>query len=283
MAGYASNLLKKVIISMRLYYDGVVVHQSQSDDGVIEVVDLGNTRSLHFGTFPRQSSMSLQTPHTLELSYTEAMMSCLLLSPNPERILVVGLGGGSLVKFLLHHYPNCKIDVIEYRQDVVNVAHQFFHVPSDDPRLTIHVGDGYLFTQQQYYQGDVSYDLMLVDAYDHVGMAASVGAQAFFDSCAGILSDNGVMSINLWGSDRPLFNQTMSRINQSFNGRTMILPVKNKGNVIGIATMKTVTTASLKKLKTTVDAQETFLNINLPKSLQDLTRQNSSFIGRLFP
>ncbi len=268
---------------MRLYYDGVVVHQSQSDDGMIEVVDLGNTRSLHFGTFPRQSSMSLQTPHTLELSYTEAMMSCLVLNSNPERILVVGLGGGSLVKFLLHHYPECKIDVIEYRQDVVDVAHRFFHVPSDDPRLTIHVGDGYLFTQQQYYQGEVSYDLLLVDAYDHIGMSASVGAQAFFDSCAGLLSERGVMSINLWGSNKPQFNQTMSRINQSFNGRSMILPVKNKGNVVGLATMQTVTMAKLKKLKNTVEQQETFLNINLPKSLQDLTRQNSSFIGRLLP
>ena len=268
---------------MRLYYDGVVVHQSQSDDGVIEVVDLGNIRSLHFGTLPRQSSMSLQTPHTLELSYTEAMMACLVLNSNPERILVVGLGGGSLVKFLLHHYPECKVDVIEYRQDVVDVAHRFFHVPSDDPRLTIHVGDGYLFTQQQYYQGDVSYDLLLVDAYDHIGMSASVGVQAFFDSCAGVLSELGVMSINLWGSDKPQFNQTMSRINQSFNGRSMILPVKNKGNVVGLATMQTVTTAKLKKFKNRVEQQETFLNINLPKALQDLTRQNSSFISRLLP
>jgi|AZIC01.1.fsa_nt_gi spermidine synthase len=267
---------------MRLYYDGLVVHQGQSDDGVIEVVDLGNTRSLHFGTFPRQSSMSLKTPHTLELSYTEAMMACLLLNPLPERVLVVGLGGGSLVKFLLHHFPECQIDVIEYRQDVVDVAHRFFHVPENDPRLTIHVGDGYVFVQQQYFQDEVDYDLLLVDAYDHVGMAASVGVQAFFDACAGVLSSRGVMSINLWGSDRPLFSQTMTRINQSFEGRTMILPVKNKGNVIALATMQPVNMASLKRLKNTVDQQEIFLQINLPKSLQDLTRQNGSFIGRLF-
>jgi len=267
---------------MRLYYGGHVVHQSQSDDGVIEVVDIGDTRSLHFGTFPRQSSMSLRTPHTLELSYTEAMMACLLLNTNPERILVVGLGGGSLVKFLLHHFPECHIDVIEYRQDVVDVAHAYFNVPINDPRLTIHVGDGYLFVQERYYQADAIYDLLLVDAYDHVGMAASVGVQAFFDACAGLLSSVGVMSINLWGSDKPLFNQTMARINQSFEGRSMILPVKDKGNVIGLAMMKTVNNAALKKLKATVDMQEIELNINLPKSLHNLIRQNRSLINRLF-
>jgi len=267
---------------MRLYYDGLVVHQAQSDDGQIEVVDSGDIRSLHFGTFPRQSSMSLKKPYSLELTYTESMMACLLLNPMPEKVLVVGLGGGSLVKFLLHHFPDCQIDVVEYRQDVVDVAHRFFHVPDNDPRLNIHVGDGYLFVQNQYYQTDERYDLLLVDAYDHEGMAASVGAQVFFDACAGILTSDGVMSVNLWGSDMPLFNQTMSRINTSFSGRSLILPVKDRGNVICLATMQLVTVSSLKKLRSTVDQQEAFLQINLPKSLQRLTRQNSSFISRVF-
>ncbi|PCJ31016.1 MAG: spermidine synthase [Gammaproteobacteria bacterium] len=267
---------------MKLYYDGVVVHQAQSDDGVIEVVDLGDTRSLHFGTFPRQSSMLLSRPYTLELGYTQCMMASLLFNPKPQKVLVVGLGGGSLVKFILHHFPDCHIDVIEYRQDVVDVAYRFFDVPKDDPRLNVHVGDGYLFVQNQYYQGETEYDMLLVDAYDHIGMAASVGVQAFFDACAGLLLPEGVMSINLWGSDRPLFTQTMSRINQSFDGRSMILPVKDRGNVIAFATKRTVTTASLKKLRDLVNQQDGFLNIALAKSLQQLTKQNHSFISRLF-
>ncbi len=267
---------------MRLYYGGEVVHRAQSDDGIIEVVDLGDTRSMHFGTLPRQSSMSLRTPHTLELTYTQAMMACLIINPDPQKVLVVGLGGGSLVKFLLYHFPNCQIDVIEYRQDVIDAAQTYFNVPKKDPRLTIHHGDGYLFVQKQHFQDENHYDLLLVDAYDHIGMAASVGVQNFFDSCAGILSKEGVMSINLWGSDRHLFNQSMTRINQSFQGRSLMLPVENKGNVIGLATMHTVTSAYLKKMRTMVEQQEALFNINLSSSLQELTRQNRSFITRLF-
>lgn len=267
---------------MRLYYDGVVVHQAQSDDGIIEVVDIGDTRSMHFGTLPRQSSMSLQTPHTLELTYTQAMMACLIVNPKPKNVLVVGLGGGSLVKFLLYHYPDCHIDVIEYRQDVIDVAQSYFNVPTDDPRLTIHQGDGYLFVQQSYFRGEKQYDLLLVDAYDHVGMAASIGGQSFFDACAALLTANGVMSINLWGSDRDLFSQSMTRINNSFDSRTMILPVENKGNVIALAMKQIVTQAYLKKMKAQVEQLENKLNVNLPRSLQELTRQNRSFISRLF-
>jgi len=267
---------------MRLYYDGVVVHQSQSDEGMIEVVDSGDIRSLHFGTFPRQSSMSMATPHSLELTYTEAMMAALIVNPNPQRALVIGLGGGSLVKFLLHHYPDCQIDVVEYRQDVVRVAHAYFQVPENDPRLNIHIGDGYLHVQQQYFSGEHSYDLIMIDAYDHIGMAASVGVQAFFDACAGLLESHGVMSINLWGSDRPQFRQTMSRINQSFDGRTMIVPVEDKGNIIGLATMIPVTSAQLKKRRLDVEQLGLRLNINLSKSLSELIRQHKSIISRLF-
>ncbi|PHS27461.1 MAG: spermidine synthase [Methylophaga sp.] len=267
---------------MRLYYNGVVVHQSQSDDGIIEVVDLGDARSMHFGTLPRQSSMSLRTPHTLELTYTQAMMACLIINPNPKRVLIIGLGGGSLVKFMLYHFADCYIDVIEYRQDVIDAAQTYFNVPKNDPRLTIHHGDGYLFVQQRYFQDEQQYDLLLVDAYDHIGMSASVGVQAFFDACAGLLSPTGVMSINLWGSEHQAFNQTMTRINQSFDGQTMMLPVENKGNVIGLAMMQTVTQAYLKKSKATVEQQEVQFDINLPRLLQELTRQNRSFIRRLF-
>lgn len=84
---------------MRIYGDGTLIHQAQTDDGVIEVVDNGDSRSLHFGTYPRQSSMRLSDPAHLALSYTQSMMGCLLLNPIPRRVLVIGLGGGSLVKF----------------------------------------------------------------------------------------------------------------------------------------------------------------------------------------
>ena len=267
---------------MRLYYDGMVVHQSQSDDGLIEVVDDGDIRSLHFGTFPRQSCMSLKTPHTLELTYTQAMMAALLLNPEPERVLIIGLGGGSLVKFVLHHFPKCQIDVVEYRQDVLKVAHEYFQLPENDTRVKIHIGDGYLFVQKCYLEGEAPYDMILVDAYDHIGMSSSVGIQAFFDACAALLTFEGVMSINLWGTNRSVFKQTMARINESFDGKSLILPVEDKGNVIVLATIRLVTQASLKKLKLPAAEQEKKLQIKLAKLLYELIRRNRPYIGKLF-
>ena len=172
--------------------------------------------------------------------------------------------------------------MVEYRHDVVKVAHGYFQVPEYDDRLKIHVGDGYLFVQEQFYKDEIGYDMLLVDAYDHMGMAASVGIQAFFDACAGLLTPDGVMSINLWGTNRPMFKQSMARINESFEGRSLVLPVEDKGNVICLATRRLITQSNLKRLKRSVDDLEALFQINLPKSLYELTRRNRPILGKLF-
>lgn len=267
---------------MQLYNGSFLVHQRVTDDGIIEVVDTDGMRSLHFGTYPRQSSMLLRRSHTLELSYTQAMMACLLFNPIPSRALVIGLGGGSLVKFLLYYFPLCDVVVVENRRDVIEVAMRYFDVPENHPRLTIYHDDGYEFVSRQHYQAGTPYDLLLVDAYDHEGMSASVGVQVFFDACAGLLTNEGVLSTNLWGSERQEFTQTMQRINQSFKDQSLVLPVANKGNVIGLAMKRVVNTAHLKKLRPLAITLDNQLDIGLQNALHQLIRQNRSFLTRLF-
>ena len=276
-------LLSKNVENMQLYYGGKVRHQAQSDDGIIEVVDLGDTRSLHFGTFPRQSSMSLRTPHELVLTYTQAMAAAFLLMPQPKRVLVVGLGGGSLVKFVLHHFPQCQIDVVEYRQDVMTVAAQYFGVPTEQEssRLKMYHGDGGAFVRQQA-QREVRYDLLLVDAYDDTGMTESVAEQAFFDSCASVLTADGVMSMNLWGSEHALFGQTMSRINSSFSDQTLILPVKHKGNVICLASNADVDRKRLRDLTDQAVVQSITFGLDMQGFLHQIQRKHAAFPARLF-
>ncbi|WP_306305967.1 hypothetical protein [Methylomonas koyamae] len=42
-------------------YEGLVIHQSHDDEGVIEVVENNGERALHFGSPARQSSMLIAT------------------------------------------------------------------------------------------------------------------------------------------------------------------------------------------------------------------------------
>ena len=75
-------------------YNGLLVHQSHDDDGIIEIIDKDGVRALHFGSHSRQSTMRLNDPNELHSLYARAMMGLLLFNDAPEDVLMVGLGGG---------------------------------------------------------------------------------------------------------------------------------------------------------------------------------------------
>jgi spermidine synthase len=89
------------------------------------VIDDGSTRTLHFSLSLIQSTMSLKEPFALELDYTQAMMSFMLFLARPQRIFMLGLGGGSLAKFCWRHVGSARITVVEIDPDVIAFRDEF--------------------------------------------------------------------------------------------------------------------------------------------------------------
>ena len=159
-------------------FGGELIYHGRDEHGAIEVVDAHGVRSLHFGTAPRQSSQSLHHPNRPELPYVRAMLSALLFIGEPQTVLLIGLGGGSLAKFVLAQFPQCQVDAIERQPAVVEIAHNYFGLPRDT-RLSILVGEATERVQNLAVQRPGYYDLILIDAYDHVGLDPSINALDF--------------------------------------------------------------------------------------------------------
>jgi len=261
-------------------YDGLVIHQSHDDDGILEVVEQQGVRSLHFGSYSRQSSLLLSDPERLYLDYARAMSSWLLFKESPDNTLLVGLGGGSLAKHLLHHFPECRIRVIEYRKSVVKIARSHFGLPLD-PRLKIIIGDGGKYLRQHTESHSEHYDLLLIDAFDHEGMAQSICSEAFFDACKAVLKKDGIMAINLWGTDKTLFEQIALWLSRVFNWKILFLPVRGKGNIIGLAFNEDTPLYSLRDLRERANALEQHYQIEFPVFLKDLTKHNSRLMSKV--
>ena len=103
------------------------IYKNNDSDGVIEVTEFEGIRSLHFGSFAIQSAMSLKDRDKLELDYAKAMMSWLLFYEiSSDDILLMGLGGGSLAKYMIKELPYCRVEAVEYRSLVADVAHDYF-------------------------------------------------------------------------------------------------------------------------------------------------------------
>jgi len=79
------------------------IHRNVGEDVSVDVSEVDGVRSLHLGSNTIQSSMRVKAPYDLELRYTRGMMCYLLFSPEARNLLLIGLGGGSIPKFVRHY------------------------------------------------------------------------------------------------------------------------------------------------------------------------------------
>jgi len=260
-------------------YNGLLIHQSHDDDGILEVVERSGIRSLHFGSPPRQSSMRITDPYRLELDYARAMTSWLLFKDTlAEKALLVGLGGGSLAKHLLYHFSDCHLDVVEYRQSVVKVARSYFGLPFDQ-RLKIIIGDGAHVLHNRVTSHAQHYGLILIDAFDHEGMAPSICNENFFNICKTLLKPDGLLLVNLWGGmNNKSFQEYALWLNRLFDWRMLCLPVRGKGNIIAIGFNDAAPEYAMQNLKIKAIALEQRYQIEFPLFLKDLSKHNGAII-----
>ena len=203
------------------------IHKAVAAGDVVDVSELDGVRSLHLGSQTVQSSMRIAAPNDLELAYTRSMMACLLFYAEAERYLMVGLGGGSLPKFVYHRMPAARISSVELNAQVVAAARAYFCLPPEDERFEVVIAEG-----GQYVADHVdSTDVLMVDGFDGVSLADTLVTQRYYDDCAAALSERGILAVNLWGSDKN-FDVYLQRIETSFNGLTLCLPTEKHGNIV---------------------------------------------------
>ena len=156
----------------------------------------GGYVSLQFRRGQTQSRMRGDAPGHLLIDYTRTMLAALLWRPRPARIGIVGLGGGSQVKFLHRHLPQARLEVVENHPGVIALRREF-GIPEDDARLEVAFDDGARFVAARPGR----YDLLLVDGYDAAGIPEALATPAFHAACRAALAPGGVLASNLHGDD----------------------------------------------------------------------------------
>jgi spermidine synthase len=196
-------------------------------DTSVEISEQDGIRYLHLGSSTIQSGMRVSDPDDLVLAYTRSMMAFLLFAPEPRRVISVGLGGGSINKWIYRHFPQAEQVAIELNPRVIAVARRYFQVPADNARLRVIEADGARWVAQQ----SDSTDVVLVDGYDGESHAAELATPEFYAAVARALRRDGVLAVNLWGSDRR-FDEYVHRIEAAFEGQVACVPALQKGNII---------------------------------------------------
>ena len=261
-------------------YEGLVIYETYDEEGIIEVIESEGIRALHFGSSSRQSSIIIDDPNQLHTLYARATMGLLLFNDSPNDVLMIGLGGGTLTKYLLHEFTECKIKVIEYRDRVLKIARSHFNLPFDS-RLKVGIGCGGHYVYQRSHTHEEEHDLIVIDAYSDAGMSPEVSSQAFFYHCKTLLKKDGVLAINLWITNEALFQEVMVNMAVIFESKILFLPVRKRGNVIGFAFGKETPHYSMKQLRKKAKALEQQYHLEFPIFLKDIKRHNPRFFNHV--
>ena len=184
---------------------------------------------LHFDMAAMQSAMIKDDPECLVLGYTHTMMGFLFFQPEPERIEMIGLGGGSLAKYCLKYLPGAHFTAIEVNPKVIALRSKF-SIPPDNERFKVICANG------ADYVGNCTekVDVLLIDGFKLNGLPESLSSAEFYDNCYAKLNDGGVMVANLLADDNHYDTYT-SRIRDCFKDKVLLVDSISSGNKIAFA------------------------------------------------
>jgi spermidine synthase len=231
------------------------------------VSEEGGVRSLQFSNGAVQSSMRMSAPFELDLSYTRAMMGFLLFNAEPQHILLVGLGGGSLSKYCYRQFPQTRITTLEINPDVIALRDDFM-IPPDNERFEVVQTDASEYLARR----DVHADIILLDGYDAEGLPYSLCSESFYSNCWQALSARGVLVANLWGGESNRGGY-LNRLREIFDGRVWWCKPRDSNNLIVFAVKNEHFYPQWSRLMSKAQALDTHYRLDLPWLVKNMRRR----------
>jgi spermidine synthase len=175
-----------------------------------------------------QSVINLENRQRLELKNLEYLMSVLLFTPAPQRILMLGTAAGSLLHFLRHHYPQADITAVDIDAELIERLLEMGILPEADAGLDYVQADAAEFITHC----EQSYDLVLVDIFKGAQSPAWLLAKSVINHLYELLTGQGALACNLLIESDHDFGRFYRDFRQVFEQRCLSLPVAGLENRI---------------------------------------------------
>jgi spermidine synthase len=160
------------------------------------------------------------------------LMGVLLFIPSPERILILGVGGGSIIHFLRHYLPSAKITGIEYNAELLTIAQNQMGLPTPDETLEYVIDDARDFINQCQDQ----FDLIVVDIFDGGISPDWVTQQPSAENLKTCLSQQGAVAYNLLLTTEDEFTHFYQSLRETFQQQTLCMDTEEYENILVYAT-----------------------------------------------
>lgn len=122
------------------------------------------------------------------------------------QVMVVGLGSGTGIAYLAHHFPKSKIVVVDIDRVVIDLVRD--HYPllrwlEEQGRVELVVRDARQYVRSEGRKG-TRWDLVILDAYTSGStIPPHLMTREFYAECAAALTEGGIVLSNIIGSYEP--------------------------------------------------------------------------------
>jgi len=197
-----------------------------------------------------ESVSNLLDPDDLPLRYAQVMTIATIYPPAPRKILMLGLGGGSISTYLGRFMPDAAITTVEIDPGVITAAKTYFGL-RESARMRYLAGDGRVFLTRN----TELYDLILLDAYRGGYVPFHLLTREFYGLVKQRLAPGGAAAFNVHDGSK-LYASTVKTLGEVF--AALDLYPTGRGEVIAVATAAPVDAQTLEGRAAALQKQHGF-------------------------
>ncbi|HXL49035.1 MAG TPA: fused MFS/spermidine synthase, partial [Xanthobacteraceae bacterium] len=202
---------------------------------------------------------NLLDPDDLPLRYAQVMTIAAIYPETARKILMLGLGGGSISTYLGRFMPEAAITTVEIDPGVITAAKTYFGLRETE-RMRYHAGDGRVFLSRN----DELYDLILLDAYRGGYVPFHLLTREFYTLVKQRLTPGGAAAFNVHDGSK-LYASTVKTLGEVF--AALDLYPSGVGEVIAVASASPLDPRTLERRAATLQERHGF-RFPLPQILR---------------
>jgi spermidine synthase len=261
-AGRADNLIDEAVrASMLERADGRLAHIETAYNDVF-ITKRRHQLVMSFqlkGWDYTESVSNLLDPDDLPLRYAQVMTIAAIYPETARKILMLGLGGGSISTYLGRFMPEAAITTVEIDPGVITAAKTYFGLRETE-RMRYRAGDGRVFLSRN----DELYDLILLDAYRGGYVPFHLLTREFYTLVKQRLTPGGAAAFNVHDGSK-LYASTVKTLGEVF--AALDLYPSGVGEVIAVASASPLDPRTLERRAATLQERHGF-RFPLPQILR---------------
>ena len=190
-------ILLLLCLSLAVVANARIIHKEQSLYSTILIDQRGTIVCLQFSIRRDQRNQTCRDssdPQRMVFTYSKMMMAALLFQPNPQKILIIGLGGGTVPTALAQLLPDAQINIVEIDPAVVQAAEDYFDFKKTDNTRVI-VSDGRVYTKRAVGRNE-RYDLIMLDAFNGDYIPEHLMTREYLEETKQLLNPGAVLVAN---------------------------------------------------------------------------------------